>query len=66
MLTRKALANTSFNSLAQLQARIDWWVSHWNDNPQPFVWTRTADEIIDKVTRGRATFDRITKSAWPD
>jgi transposase len=63
VLTRKALTNTSFNSVAELQHRIDWWVSHWNDHPEPFVWTRTADEIIDKVARGRATLDRITTSA---
>ena len=30
---------------------------------EPFAWTRTADEIIDKVTRGRATLDRITNPA---
>ena len=38
-------------------------VSHWNDNPEPFVWTKPADEILDKVAHGRATLDRITKSA---
>lgn len=63
VLTRKALTNASFNSVAELRTRIDWWVSHWNDNPTPFVWTKTADKVIDKVTRGRATLDRITKSA---
>jgi transposase len=63
VLTRKALTNTSFTSVAELEARIDWWVSHWNDNPESFTWTRTADEIIDKVTRGRATLDRIIKPA---
>jgi hypothetical protein len=41
----------------------DCWVSHWNDNPEPFVRTKPADEILDKVTRGQATLDRITKSA---
>jgi hypothetical protein len=63
VLTRKALTNTSFTSVAELKARIDWWVSHWNDSPEPFIWTRTAEEIIDKVTRGRATLDRITNPA---
>jgi transposase len=62
-LSRKALTNTSFTSVAELETRIDCWVSHWNDNPEPFVWTRTADEILDKVARGQATLDRITKSA---
>lgn len=32
----------------------DCWVSHWNDNPEPFVWTKPADEILDKVARGQA------------
>src|ERR687891_91031 len=63
VLTRKALTNTSFTSVGELEARIDWWVSHRNDNPEPFVWTRTAEEIIDKVTRGRATLDRIINPA---
>jgi transposase len=63
VLTRKALTNTSFTSVAELQGRIDHWVEHWNDHPEPFVWTKTADEIIDKVARGRATLDRITNPA---
>jgi hypothetical protein len=50
-------------SVAELETRIDCWVSHWNDNPEPFVWTKPADEILDKVARGQATLDRITKSA---
>jgi hypothetical protein len=37
--------------------------SDWNDSPEPFVWTTPADEILDKVARGQATLDRITKSA---
>jgi len=45
------------------RTRIDCWVSHWNDNPEPFVWTKPADEFLDKVARGQATLDRITKSA---
>jgi uncharacterized protein with NAD-binding domain and iron-sulfur cluster len=62
-LNRKALTNTSSTSVAELETRIDCWVSHWNDNPEPFVWTKPADEILDKVARGQATLDRITKSA---
>jgi len=63
VLTRKALINNSFTSVPELQHHLDHWISQWNNNPEPFAWTRTADEIIDKVTRGRATLDRITKSA---
>src|SRR2546430_10593189 len=32
VLSRKALTNTSFTSVAELEPRIDCWVSHWNDN----------------------------------
>jgi transposase len=64
VLTRKALTNASFGSVAELEAHIDHWVARWNDNPEPFTWTKTADEIIDKVTRGRATLDRITKTRY--
>jgi len=45
--SRKALTNTSFNSVDELETRIDCWVSHWNDNPEPFVWAKPADEILD-------------------
>jgi hypothetical protein len=53
-------------SVADLEARIDWWISHWNDNPEPFIWTRTTEEIIDKVTRSRAALDWITRPASPN
>ena len=43
--------------------RLEWWIANWNDDPQPFAWTKTADQIITKVASGRATLDRITKSA---
>lgn len=63
VLTRKALRDASFTSTRQLEAAIDVWASHWNDNPQPFVWTKTVDDIITKVKRGRATLDHLTESA---
>ena len=33
VLTRKALANNSFNSVADLTETIDIWAQNWNDNP---------------------------------
>jgi hypothetical protein len=63
VLTRKALTNTSFTSTGQLAQAIDVWASHWNGDPQPFVWTKTVEDIITKVKRGRATLDRVTESA---
>ncbi len=54
VLTRKALINTSFTSIHDLESTIDLWTSAWNHDPQPFAWTKTAQEIFAKVQRGRA------------
>jgi transposase len=62
-LTNKRLRTGSFNSVAALTEAIDHWVSHWNDDPKPFLWTKTAKDIIAKVKRGRAALTHQTKSA---
>jgi len=62
-LTNRRLRNASFDSVAALTDAIDVWASHWNDDPQPFVWHKTAKEIITKVRRGRAALTHHTKSA---
>jgi transposase len=53
-LTNRRLRHGSFNSVAALSDAIDLWASHWNDDPQPFVWHTPARKIIAKVRRGRA------------
>jgi hypothetical protein len=63
VLTRKALTNTSFTSVAELTDRIDWWLENWNDKPSPFIWSRSAEQIIYRITSGRATHNRVTNSA---
>lgn len=62
-LTNKRLRTGSFNSVAALVEAIDVWVSHWNDDPKPFVWVKTAEEIIAKVQRGRAALTQTINSA---
>lgn len=61
-LTDRRLRRGAFTSVADLVDAIDTWVEHWNDDPQPFVWHKTAEEIITKVRRGRATLAQV-KSA---
>ncbi|WP_419943799.1 IS630 family transposase [Candidatus Poriferisodalis sp.] len=53
ILTRKALKTRAFNSVADLTDAIDHWAAHWNHDPQPLRWTKTADQIIAKVKRAR-------------
>ena len=38
---------------------ITTWATHWNLDPKPFIWKATADDIIAKVRRGRATLHQI-------
>ena len=63
LLTQRRLRRGTFNSVAQLEEAIDVWVDHWNDDPQPFVWKKTAEEIITKVRRGRIALATQPKSA---
>jgi hypothetical protein len=39
------------------------WAPHWNNNPQPFAWTNTVDDVIINATRGWATLDRVSDAA---
>lgn len=53
LLTERRLRRGTFNSVAALIEGIELWAEHWNDDPHPFVWKKTAAEIITKVRRGR-------------
>jgi len=58
-LTDKRLRRGVFTSVADLTAAITTWAQHWNENPKPFIWKATTDDIITKVRRGRATLNQI-------
>jgi hypothetical protein len=36
-------------SVTELEADIRMWVNAWNKDPRPFVWTKTADEILETL-----------------
>lgn len=50
-LTTKKLQRSSHDSVAELAADITTWVDHWNQNPKPFVWHKTADQILERLGR---------------
>ena len=50
-LTTKWLKRGSHRSVPELTASVQSWIDTWNEEPRPFVWTRTADEILDSITR---------------
>lgn len=57
-LTTKKLQRSAHTSVKALTADIEAWTEHWNDNPKPFVWHKTADEILDRLARYCATVTR--------
>jgi transposase len=48
-LTSKWLKRGSHRSVAELEQAIQAWIETWNQQPRPFVWTKTADEILDTI-----------------
>jgi transposase len=50
-LTTKKLRRGAHRSVRQLNADIRAWIDSWNDNPRPFVWTKTADQILESIAR---------------
>ena len=48
-LTTKWLRRGTHRSVKELVASIRTWITNWNDDPKPFVWHKTADEILDSL-----------------
>jgi transposase len=58
-LTSKLLKRGTHRSVRDLNADIRAWMKTWNDNPRPYVWTKTAEQILDSIAR---YCDRINDS----
>jgi transposase len=50
-LTTKWLRRGTHRSVAELTGSIQSWIDTWNENPRPFVWVKTADQILENITR---------------
>jgi transposase len=48
-LTTKWLRRGTHRSVAELEQAIQAWIDTWNQDPRPFVWTKTADQILDTL-----------------
>jgi transposase len=58
-LTNRKLRRSAHRSVTELEADIRKWVNEWNKDPKPFVWTKTADEILETLA---AYCERINDS----
>ena len=59
-LTDKALRRGVFGSVPDLISAINAYLDAHNSDPKPFIWSATADQILEKVRRGRVTLEAIT------
>ncbi len=50
-LTNKKLRRGAHRSVRELNTDIRAWIADWNENPRPYVWTKTADQILDSISR---------------
>ena len=50
-LTERQLRRNSFRSTVQLEQAIRKFLTVHNSQPKPFVWTKTADQILDSIAR---------------
>jgi transposase len=50
-LTTKKLQRGAHRSVPALNNDIRAWIMTWNDEPRPYVWNKTTDQILDSISR---------------
>jgi len=51
LITDKLIRRGVHTSVQALEADIRQWIETWNQNPRPFTWTKTADEILNSLAK---------------
>jgi len=50
-ITSDLLQRSDHRSVQALEADLRHWVKTWNENPRPFIWTKTAQQILESLKR---------------
>jgi transposase len=58
-ITCNRLKRGIFRSVEELVQAIMGYLANHNESPKPFIWTATAQDILEKVKRGRATLNKL-------
>ena len=58
-LDERQLKRLAVNSVSQLIHAIDTYLEHRNEDPTPFGWTKSTQEIIAKIHRGLQTLETL-------
>ena len=56
-ITRNRIRRGAFKSVAELKAAIMQYLENHNADPKPFVWTKSASQILEKVVRAKQTLE---------
>lgn len=62
-ITTERLRHGVFTSVPELVAAIDQYVAHHNTEPKPFIWTKSARDILQKVIRANSRLSSKQKAA---
>ena len=62
-LTEKQLKRGVFNSVKELQESVMTFIEKHNKAPAPYIWTKSATDILEKVKRGRASLNKL-QTVW--
>lgn len=55
IIERQAIHRGTFRSVHDLNTKIRAFITGWNDRSHPFVWTKTADQILKKANRQKTS-----------
>ena len=55
IIDRQAIRRGTFTSVKDLNAKIRAFIDGWNHRSHPFVWTKTADEVLKKANRKKTS-----------
>jgi transposase len=58
-ITRKRIRRGVFHSVAELEAAINEYITHHNQEPKPFVWTATVEKIMAKIAKCHAVYETL-------
>jgi len=56
-ITRQRIRRGAFTSVAELKKAIMEYLENHNAAPKPFVWTKSADQILKKVARAKQALE---------
>ena len=60
LLSEQRLRRGAFTSVRHLEKSLGQYLDTYNENPRPLVWTKSTEQILEKVGRARAKLAAAT------